>query len=61
MKTIGYQQGTTIWMTGLSGAGKSTLTEALKNYLEDELDMKTIVLDGDVIRKGICEGLGFSL
>ena len=50
----------TIWLTGLSGAGKSTLAEALAK------DMRAVgaavsVLDGDVLRAGLCKDLGFTL
>ncbi len=48
-----------LWFTGLSGAGKSTLS----NNLEDKLfkkGIKTYVLDGDNIRKGLNKDLGFS-
>jgi adenylyl-sulfate kinase len=44
----------TLWMTGLSGAGKSTIAEALKDKLN------CTILDGDVVRNGLCKGLGFS-
>jgi adenylyl-sulfate kinase len=43
----------TMWMTGLSGAGKSTLAQELCNG-------NTVVLDGDVVRTGLCKDLGFS-
>lgn len=46
----------TIWMTGLSGAGKSTLAEMLK--IEHP---EIVLLDGDVLRGGLCSDLGFSL
>lgn len=48
-----------IWLTGLSGSGKSTIA----NDLEIELNEKgfhTYCLDGDNIRKGINNNLGFS-
>ena len=48
-----------IWFTGLSGSGKSTLAIAL----ERELHQKGIlcrILDGDNIRSGINNNLGFS-
>ena len=48
-----------LWFTGLSGAGKSTLAHAL----EDELHarkIRTFVLDGDNVRRGLCKDLGFS-
>lgn len=53
------QRGCMIWFTGLSGSGKSTLAIAL----ERELYKKGIlcrILDGDNIRSGINNNLGFS-
>lgn len=53
------QRGIMIWFTGLSGSGKSTLAIAL----ERELYQKGIlcrILDGDNIRSGINNNLGFS-
>jgi adenylylsulfate kinase len=51
--------GGVLWMTGLSGAGKSTLAKALKERLEADRVLVT-VLDGDVLRTGLNAGLGFS-
>lgn len=48
----------TIWITGLSGSGKSTMANALSNKLADKHAVK--VLDGDVLRKGLNQDLGFS-
>ncbi len=48
-----------LWFTGLSGAGKSTLAHALEAQLHG-LDCRTIVLDGDNVRHGLCADLGFS-
>lgn len=48
-----------VWFTGLSGSGKSTLAHALEEVLY-QLDCRTIVLDGDNIRHGLCGDLGFS-
>ena len=45
-----------IIVTGLSGAGKTTIA----NALNESLVQTAVVLDGDVIRQGICKGLGFS-
>ena len=47
------------WFTGLSGSGKSTLAYALEDYLHKKR-MRTLVLDGDNIRQGLCKDLGFS-
>lgn len=48
-----------VWFTGLSGSGKSTIA----NQVEKELfkkGIKTFSLDGDNIRKGLNNNLGFS-
>jgi len=46
-------------MTGLSGAGKSTLSIALQQQLS-ALKCRSSILDGDVLRTGLCRDLGFS-
>ena len=48
-----------LWFTGLSGSGKSTLAHALE---EDpyQKSCRTVVLDGDNVRHGLCSDLGFS-
>lgn len=51
--------GKVLWFTGLSSSGKSTLAENFKKYL-DKSNMKSIILDGDIIREGLCKDLGFS-
>jgi adenylylsulfate kinase len=48
-----------LWFTGLSGSGKSTLSNAVESYLHKQ-GAKTFVLDGDNIRQGLCNDLGFS-
>lgn len=48
-----------VLFTGLSGSGKSTIANALENRLFEQ-KMKTYVLDGDNIRRGINRNLGFS-
>lgn len=53
------QNSFTIWMTGLSGSGKSTIAKGLERYLHD-LGFLTQMLDGDNIRAGINNNLGFS-
>jgi len=48
-----------LWFTGLSGAGKSTLSTAVNEQLR--LDgIHTMLLDGDILRKGLCKDLQFS-
>lgn len=48
------------WFTGLSGAGKTTLSRALAGHLRKR-GRAVLVLDGDEIRAGLCEDLGFSM
>lgn len=49
----------TLWLSGLSGAGKSTLADAVEKQLFCS-GIKTMILDGDNVRMGLCKGLGFS-
>ncbi len=53
------QHGCAVWMTGLSGSGKSTIAIALERKLH-AAGLFTAVLDGDNIRTGINNNLGFS-
>ncbi|MBA5762671.1 adenylyl-sulfate kinase [Vibrio sp. 404] len=53
------QKPVVLWFTGLSGAGKSTIAGALENQLA-ELGYHTYLLDGDNVRHGLCNDLGFS-
>jgi len=46
-----------LWLLGLSGAGKTTLANTLADKLSAH---KVKVLDGDILRKGINNNLGFS-
>ena len=48
-----------LWITGLSGAGKSTLACALEEELFNR-GCKTLLLDGDNLRRGLCQDLGFT-
>ena len=48
------------WLFGLSGAGKSTLSEALRSELYVTLEARPLMLDGDRLRNGLCQGLGFT-
>ena len=49
-----------VWITGLPGSGKSTLAFAVSAALRDS-GMQTVVLDGDMLRDGLCADLGFSV
>ena len=53
------QKGIALWFTGLSGSGKTTLAVALEKKL-NEKGLLTQILDGDNIRTGINNNLGFS-
>jgi adenylylsulfate kinase len=48
-----------LWFTGLSGSGKSTIANALDVALHNR-GYHTFLLDGDNVRHGLCEDLGFS-
>jgi len=54
------QKACCLWMTGLSGSGKTTVAQALEKKLHAD-GFLTQVLDGDNIRSGINNNLGFSL
>lgn len=53
------QHGVMVWFTGLSGSGKSTIAIALERELQQR-GLLCRVLDGDNIRSGINNNLGFS-
>ncbi len=53
------QRAIVVWMTGLSGSGKSTLARALEKRLFKE-GVLTKLLDGDNLRTGLNNDLGFS-
>jgi adenylylsulfate kinase len=53
------QKGVVLWMVGLSGSGKSTLAKALEQELHSRGHL-TQLLDGDNLRTGINNNLGFS-
>ena len=48
-----------IWFTGFSGAGKSSLSVAVEKELHKR-GIRTYVLDGDNIRHGLNNNLGFT-
>lgn len=58
-EALNGHRGGVVYMTGLSGAGKSTIAGLLEQRLH-ALDVRTYVLDGDVLRTGVSRDLGFS-
>ena len=48
-----------VWFTGLSGSGKSTIANQVEHELYEQ-GIKTFSLDGDNIRKGLNNNLGFT-
>lgn len=54
-----HQQGFCLWFTGLSCAGKSTTANVLTIKLL-EYGRQVTLLDGDVVRNQLSQGLGFS-
>ncbi|MBO6512872.1 MAG: adenylyl-sulfate kinase [Phycisphaerales bacterium] len=57
-KVLGHR-GCTLWLTGLSGSGKSTIAVALEHALISR-GCLAYRLDGDNIRHGLNNNLGFS-
>jgi len=52
-------KGKLLWLTGISGSGKSTIADALEKELYRR-GYRTFILDGDNIRHGLSNDLGFS-
>lgn len=57
--TLNGQTPRVLWFTGLSGAGKSTIADAVEQALHAR-GRRTMSLDGDNIRHGLCRDLGFT-
>jgi adenylylsulfate kinase len=51
--------GLTVWFTGLSSAGKTSISQALREALLSR-GFKVEWLDGDVVRRHLSKGLGYS-
>jgi adenylyl-sulfate kinase len=56
---IKSDKGFTVWFTGLPGSGKTTASQMVSETLRN-CGLKVEVLDGDVIRKNLSKGLGYS-
>ena len=52
-------QAAVLWFTGMSGAGKTTIARALERRLF-ERGIRTMLLDGDQMRHGLCSDLAFA-
>jgi adenylyl-sulfate kinase len=53
-------KGFCVWFSGIPSSGKSTIANIVKNKLEQDFGILSIILDGDEIRENITKGLGFS-
>jgi adenylyl-sulfate kinase len=54
------RKGFTLWLTGLPRAGKSTVAGLIAGRLRAIGVTRIEVLDGDLVREGLCRDLGFS-
>jgi len=54
------ERGVVVFFTGLSGSGKSTLAQALNDLVLESGERTVTSLDGDVVRRHLSAGLGFS-
>lgn len=54
------QRAVVVWLTGLSGSGKSTIAQQLERELHNKGFLSKL-LDGDNIRTGLGNNLGFSV
>jgi len=56
---IKHQKACVLWFTGLSGSGKSTIANLVEKRLFAQ-GRHTYILDGDNVRHGLCQDLGFT-
>ncbi|MGH8795085.1 MAG: adenylyl-sulfate kinase [Stackebrandtia sp.] len=54
------QRGVVVFLTGLSGSGKSTIARGVYDALLEAGERTVSLFDGDVVRRLLSEGLGFS-
>ncbi|MBD3649119.1 MAG: adenylyl-sulfate kinase [Pseudomonadales bacterium] len=55
-----FEQGLTVFFTGLSGAGKSSIANALLVKMMEMGGRPITLLDGDIVRRNLSSELGFS-
>ncbi|MEQ7009422.1 adenylyl-sulfate kinase [Actinopolymorpha sp. B17G11] len=55
-----HERGLVVFFTGLSGSGKSTVARRLRDLILERGDRTVTLLDGDVVRRMLSAGLGFS-
>ena len=53
-------KGFTLWLTGLPRSGKSTVAGLVAGRLRSSGIRNVELLDGDIVREGLCRDLGFS-
>jgi sulfate adenylyltransferase len=53
-------RGLVVFFTGLSGSGKSTIAKGVADVLKETGERSVTLLDGDVVRRHLSKGLGFS-
>ncbi len=56
-QALGGHRGAVVWLTGAPGSGKSTIARAAQQHLY-ESTFRTMLLDGDNLRHGLCADLG---
>lgn len=49
-----------LWLTGISASGKTTIARGIERKLFAK-GIQTVLLDGDMVRRGLCSDLGFSI
>jgi sulfate adenylyltransferase len=54
------RRGVVLFFTGLSGSGKSTVAHGVAEALRESGERTITMLDGDVVRRELSKGLGFS-
>jgi len=56
-----HKRGLCIYFVGLSGSGKSTIAKGLQaKLLESDQERNITIMDGDIVRRNLSKGLGFS-